>query len=302
MNKPTLYVMCGLPASGKSTYSKELALKYNAKIFSSDALREEMLNDVNNQDHNTDIFIELHRRIKAHLASGSNAIMDSTNINSKKRRAFLSELKNIPCIKECHIIATPYEECLKRNKERDRVVPEDVIKKMYLNWNTPYWFEGWDSIICYYDTERTITVDDWIEQYKDYNQDNPHHTMTLGEHCRKTFEFILHEDVYGSDSALLYAAAIHDCGKPFTKSFKNSKGELTDVAHYYNHNNSGAYDSLFFKYLTNVSSLDISILINLHMQPYFWKEEKTHKKYEHLWGKELYDNVMKLHKADKESH
>ena len=300
MEKPKFIMMCGLPASGKSTYAKELALKYNAKIFSSDELREEMLNDVNNQDHNTDIFIELHRRIKAHLASGGNAVYDATNINSKKRRAFLSELKNINCIKKCYIVATPYEKCLKRNKERDRVVPEDVIKRMYLNWNTPYWFEGWDNIICYCDTEHTITVDDWLEQHKDYNQDNPHHTMTLGEHCRKTFEFLLNRNE--NNSLLLYAAAIHDCGKPFTKSFKNSKGELTDVAHYYNHNNSGAYDSLFFKYLTSVNSLDVSILVNLHMQPYFWKEEKTYKKYERLWGKELYDNVMKLHKADKESH
>ena len=200
MEKPKFIMMCGLPASGKSTYAKELALKYNAVILSSDKLRIEMYDDVNDQQHNEEIFKELHKRIKENLISGKNVIMDSTNINSKRRRAFLSELKNIPCVKECYIIATPYEECLKRNKERDRVVPEEVIKKMYLNWNTPYWFEGWDNIVVCLSTEPTITVDDWICQHDDYNQDNPHHTMTLGEHCRKTFEFILHDDTFDLNS------------------------------------------------------------------------------------------------------
>lgn len=296
MNKPTLFVMCGLPASGKSTYAKELALKYNAKIFSSDELREEMLNNVNNQEHNTDIFIELHRRIKSHLSASDNAIYDATNINSKKRRAFISELKNIPCIKECHIIATPYEECLRRNKERDRVVPEDVIKRMYLNWNTPYWFEGWDDIIVHCDAEPVITIDDWLDKYMDYNQDNSHHTMTLGEHCKAVGES-LKEDI------LLYCAgSLHDCQKPFVKSFVNSKGEITEQAHYYQHHCPSGYDALFFEYPNHVSPLDVSILVNLHMQPYFWKEEKTYDKYKSLWGKELYDNIMKLHEADEVNH
>ena len=42
MNKPTLFCLCGLPASGKSTYAKELSKKENATIYSSDAIREEL--------------------------------------------------------------------------------------------------------------------------------------------------------------------------------------------------------------------------------------------------------------------
>ena len=102
------------------------------------------------------------------------------------------------------------------------------------------------------------------------------------------------------------AGLLHDCGKPFTKSFINSKGEETDIAHYYQHHCCGSYDSLFFRYPDEVDRLDVSILINLHMMPYFWEKdkehgEKTRQKYQKLWGDELYNNVMKLHEADKKA-
>ena len=49
MNKPTFTMMVGLPGSGKSTYAKELAERTNAKICSSDAIREELTGDISIQ-------------------------------------------------------------------------------------------------------------------------------------------------------------------------------------------------------------------------------------------------------------
>lgn len=134
-----------------------------------------------------------------------------------------------------------------------------------------------------------------------YNQENPHHSMTLGHHCEAVGRYLI-------KNKLLYnAGLLHDCGKPFTKSFINSKGEETDVAHYYQHHCCGAYDSLFFAYPDGVKRLDVSVLINLHMMPYFWEKDKERgermqQKYQKLWGNELYNNVMKLHEADKNAH
>lgn len=143
MDKPVFIMMCGLVASGKSYKAKELAKDYDATIFSSDDLREELFGDVNNQEHNQEVFIELHRRIKECLRGDKSAIMDSTNISYKRRLAFLQELKNIPCEKICVLMATPYEECLRRNAERERKVPEYAIEKMYRQFDPPYWYEGW---------------------------------------------------------------------------------------------------------------------------------------------------------------
>ena len=52
MNRPKLFMMCGLVGSGKSYKAKELAERYDAKIHSSDFIREELTGDINNQDIN----------------------------------------------------------------------------------------------------------------------------------------------------------------------------------------------------------------------------------------------------------
>lgn len=300
---PYFVMMVGLPGSGKSTYAKELADKISAVVCSSDAIRQELCGDKNLQDKNEDVFRVLHRRIKEYLRKGTNVIYDATNINSKRRRAFLSELRNISCIKECVIMAVPFNECCEQNNSRDRVVPYEVISRMYKNWNTPYWFEGWDKIMIKFKDNFEVgdVIGIWLNNHDSYKQDNPHHSMSLGQHCRLVGDILL------GNKLLECAGYLHDCGKPFTKSFINSKGETTDIAHYYQHHCVGAYDSLFYLYPSSAEKLDVSILINLHMMPYFWEKdkengEKIRLKYQKLWGDSLFNNVMMLHNADKKAH
>jgi predicted kinase len=303
MNKPKFIMMCGLVASGKSFKAAELAKEYNATIFSSDELREEMFGDVNCQEHNQELFVELHRRIKDCLQSGNSAIMDATNLNYKKRMSFLAELKNIPCEKICFFVATPYEECLRRNANRDRKVPEHVIKRMYYSIDIPWYYEGWDNIEVEYadGSEKSFGwAFDWVESVMDYNQDNPHHTLTLGQHCKQAKKWI---DNNLGTTQLRYAALLHDCGKTKTKTFVNSKGETTNVAHYYSHERTGSYDSLFYEIPTY--NLYVAVIIRWHMQPYFWEKDNNDKlrnKYRKLWGEDLYKDILKLHEADKFSH
>lgn len=52
-------MLVGLPASGKSTYAKKLSKKENAIILSSDELRKELFGNINNQNHNAEVFKEL---------------------------------------------------------------------------------------------------------------------------------------------------------------------------------------------------------------------------------------------------
>ena len=294
MDKPKMIFMVGLPASGKSTKAKELAAKYDATIFSSDALREEMFGNINDQEHNQEVFVELYKRIKDCLRNGESAIMDATNINYKRRMAFLAELKNIPCEKICVLMATPYTVCKMRNEVRSRQVPLHVLNRMYHNFHIPYWFEGWDDIqIEYGEYAKCFGIPmKFYMDHKNYNQNNSHHTLTLGEHCYRVSLNV------GYDMVLVHAGLLHDCGKPVCATHLNKNGEYDDDCHYYDHQYVGSYISLFYDY-GDINPLDVAILIGLHMQPYFNKEEKTKNKYRQLWGEELYNKVMKLHEADR---
>ena len=48
--------------------------------------------------------------------------------------------------------------------------------------------------------------------------------------------------------------------------------------------------------------LYICVLINLHMKPYTWKEERTKEKYKKLLGEKMYKDLMDLHYCDVNAH
>jgi predicted kinase len=99
MTTPIFVMVVGLPGSGKSTYIEKFYSDYC--VHSSDAIREELSGDVNNQDINKQVFDTLHKRVKADLAAGKNVVYDATNISWKRRKAFVQELNSISCYKEC---------------------------------------------------------------------------------------------------------------------------------------------------------------------------------------------------------
>lgn len=304
----TKFICCiGLPASGKSEQAKKLATEYNAEIFSSDSLREEMFGDVNHQADNDALFKELHKRIRECLTSGKSAIMDATNINYKKRIEFLKYLSKIPCEKIAVLMATPYEVCLERNAQRERKVPEQVIKRMYLNFNIPFWYEGWDDIQIVYSegAENYKGWDrEWIESVKNFNQDNSHHALSLGDHCWKAVKYIDSNTpcCHTTSTELRHAAMLHDEGKMFAKGFYDANGNPSEEAHYYSHEYCGAYNSLFYEMACN--HLYVAQLIQWHMRPYLaWEQsEKAMQKDRRLLGETLFNDICLLHKADVYAH
>lgn len=305
MVKPTLFMLIGLPGAGKSSYAEQLIVTFNTKIFSSDEIRKELYNDASVQENNEKVFNILHERIKSHLLNGQSAIYDATNISSKRRMAYLNSIKKVPCEKIAIFMATPYEKCLYQNSQRKRKVPNHVIEKMYRNFNPPHKYEGWDDIwVCYSENSKNSYgyPEDWIFWHKNYDQENSHHNKSLGNHMQICYEQLAD---FGSP-ILRLAGALHDCGKPFCKTFINAKGEQTEEAHYYQHEHVGAYDSFFFNlYNDSVERhLEVATLINWHMRPYTaWKSsKKCEEKERKILGEELFQNIQYLHWADKNAH
>lgn len=147
MSIPTLTVLIGLPASGKSAYANELKqLKPNTVILSSDSIRKQLFGDETDQSDNNKVFNHLYMIMQSHLLTFNDVIIDATNINRKSRKRIFERLGNIPCRVNAVVFATPYNECLARNKARERQVPEHVIQKMYYSFEFPQKFEGFDEI------------------------------------------------------------------------------------------------------------------------------------------------------------
>jgi predicted kinase len=291
-------MMVGLPASGKSTIANEIG---NNIILSSDDLREKLFGDINNQDGNDIVFETLHKLIKYYLSRNISIIYDATNINYKQRMELLKELRNIDCYKECILAATPYKKCLQQSGQRERQVPKYVIEKMYKNFYIPQYYEGWDNIqIIYNDDEYKFSIHELFNGENGLNfinQDNPNHTLTIGKHCLESYSLC---KKYNGNILLCEVALLHDIGKRFTKCFKNSKGEGTEIAHYYQHHLVSAYDSLFYCKDFNLHDrFKISNYIQWHMQPFFLESEKAKNKFINLVGKEFYDDIMIFHEVDK---
>lgn len=312
---PKVFIMVGLPGSGKSTYASHIITENGKpKIHSSDELRKELYGDADCQDKNSELFEELHRRIKADLRDGNDVVYDATNINKKRRIAFLRELDNISCHRICIAVMTPLEKCIEYNQARERVVPDEVIHRMIKNWNPPDYSEGFDKIILVYNLpDNELFSDRWSLRtlfegdcgIDNFNQENSHHSLTLGKHCRMAADYILKHDE--NNFVLQMAALLHDEGKILTKSKLNSEGEDDGDYHYYQHHCVGAYDSMFYTKAYGVDDdtiIYISNLIYYHMHPYMsWQQSKSaERRCKIQIGEKMYEDIMFLHEADVNAH
>ena len=114
-----LEILIGLPASGKSSYTKSLGNNY--VIFSSDAIREELYGDENIHGNNGEVFSLLSKRLKELLSTGTkNAVIDATNVTEKKRKHYIMMGKRYGYEVVAIWFDVPLEVCLERNQNRNR--------------------------------------------------------------------------------------------------------------------------------------------------------------------------------------
>lgn len=252
-----------------------------------------MTGNEENQDKNKDVFEVAFERIKANLQNNKNVVFDATNINYRNRKDTVGRFRKYADKIECIFVYATYEECLERNNKRDRKVPEEVIKRMYMNFFVPQKFEGFDKItICYNSNSLGGSKEDLLEKL-DIPHENPFHKLSILEHTLKAYNY------FKKESLVKEAALLHDIGKPFCKTYINSRGQKTDIAHYYGHEKVSAYDSFIYtsKY-TASEKFYIAKLIQWHMLLHNSYPTKTTEKYKKMLGKTFYRDLEKLHRAD----
>ena len=146
MSKNVLIVMCGLPASGKSTYSEWLAESGVFRRVCPDLIRKELYGDENIQGDGNKVFSIAHKRIKMWGEFKLNAVFDATNINAKRRKELVEEMRPYFDVIICKWFHTPYDVCYARNQARNRQVPTEVLYRMFMNFEEPSKDEGFDIV------------------------------------------------------------------------------------------------------------------------------------------------------------
>lgn len=142
-----LVVLVGLPGSGKSTWAKQYAANCEKILLvSSDAIREELWGSEEIQGNPKVIFAEMQRRTEEALKSGKTVVYDATNIERKFRKELPRQYRQYASTIVCVVFNTPLEECIKRNTQRTRHVPESVIRKMAGKMDSIEAWEGFDEV------------------------------------------------------------------------------------------------------------------------------------------------------------
>jgi predicted kinase len=125
--RPKLYIPVGMPGCGKSTLYQTMAHP-NLHYVSTDAIREAM-GDVNDQSHNDEVFKQYHNSIANSLKAGHDVYADATNLQPFARQRLRDIAANNNA--ETHLMLfTSLGQAVQRNQNRDRVVPEDVMRRM----------------------------------------------------------------------------------------------------------------------------------------------------------------------------
>lgn len=130
-----LYILCGPPASGKSTFAEKQIAMHGGVRISRDEIRFSMLQEGEDYfKHEKRVFREFVSQVqKAINGDKENIWADATHLNKASRDKILGRLDTHNCEVTFVLMAAPLEECLKRNAQREgrAKVPESVLRDMY---------------------------------------------------------------------------------------------------------------------------------------------------------------------------
>ena len=141
--KGIVVLAIGLPGSGKSTWFK----RHNIVPLSSDMVRSLLFDDVREQRFQDLVFSNLRSMLKARLiAKRPMNYVDATNLTPQERAHWVKLAKDYKYEVQAVFFDVPLEVCVERHQRRDRVVPEDAMRRMAAKLKPPSFQEGFSKI------------------------------------------------------------------------------------------------------------------------------------------------------------
>ncbi len=153
-----LFMMVGIPASGKSYATETIAKRENAVIYSSDIVRQKLSMDPSSDLQNIQLFDIMYDMIRQELANGNDVVLDSTNTYRKYRKPFLQSLSEDTEVTGV-LLMRQIENCLKANGNRGSSIDESVIRMMYEEYDFPLYEDGYDRFEIIYPDKDEYSLD-----------------------------------------------------------------------------------------------------------------------------------------------
>lgn len=291
MNRPTLILLVGPSGSGKTTYANKYIAEHSNTIhLSSDKIRAELWGNEAIQGDNNEVFSLMQSRAIEALNNGQSVVYDSTNMTRKDRSYIISICPKFVKI-EAHVVWAPIETCIERDAARERTVGKEVIDRMLKRFQAVYYDEGINEIkVILPDGFDYMAYQLDIYNAMDIPHDNPHHSLGIQDHCGEAYRYARN---HCEDDDVITAALWHDVGKPYCKSFTDSKGNPSENAHFYQHQCLGSW--MIYGIVPDVSP-SVPYLVSTHMDPFL------NTKYYNKLPAYLKKQVDLLHESDKAAH
>ena len=141
--RPKIIVLVGLPGSGKTYYVDVMRVP----ALSSDELRRVLSDDPDNQTIHRRVFSVLRELLKHRIELGRPVTyIDATSLTLLERRPYIKIAEQLDCDIEAVFFDVPVAECQRRNRLRQRIVPDEVIERMAERLVRPSVEEGFSRI------------------------------------------------------------------------------------------------------------------------------------------------------------
>jgi protein phosphatase len=152
--RPSVIVLCGPAACGKSTFAARHFRP--TQIISSDQARALVCDDERDQRFQTQTFALVHFLIEQRLDLNRLCVVDSTALTAAARKNLLELARKyqVPCV--ALLFAVPLEKCVERDAGRERTVGRAVIERQYQLFEqaaASIWQEGFDQVVEIPDAE-----------------------------------------------------------------------------------------------------------------------------------------------------
>lgn len=163
-----LVILVGLPASGKSTFSRDLQklLKnvtvFTVEIIDPDIIRKELFPNEFHFENEAVVRNKNYQLIKTALNKNCIVISDDLNYYTSMRQELKQIADNMKVDYFIIHISTPLEICLKWNEDRGFKIPDQVIRNVFSKIDK---FDkySWDKPFAAYDLSKTKNLEHTIK-------------------------------------------------------------------------------------------------------------------------------------------